>query len=329
MSSRQYLFRTPIQQVYGIQAHNNEVFIKRDDLLPFSFGGNKVRIARAFISDMKSRGCNAMVMYGDRHSNLCRVLANMCYIENYPCVMVVTNANSDDQSVSFNQTLISMFDVKVIPCEKDRIADAVDVGMEGLSSKGYKPYYIYGSRLGTGNEGVAARAYAEAYHEITEQEQRLGFSFDRIVLPYGTGSTQGGLVAGELESGDRRPIDGISISSRSEERAFAILRKTVFSYFESKGELPPSTQLVNDTLHLHCEYNLGGYGIFNQEVLNVSNLLLKENGIPFDPIYTAKAFSGMLRLLKDRNIRGERILFVHTGGLPLYFDSLREGERQC
>lgn len=82
-------------------------------------------------------------------------------------------------------------------------------------------------------------------------------------------------------------------------------------------------------LNLHCEYNLGGYGIYDQEVLGVSRHMLEENGIPLDPIYTAKAFLGMLKLLEDRNVHGENVLFVHTGGLPLFFDSIRRGEDKC
>lgn len=35
---------------------NNLIFVKREDLLPFSFGGNKVRIALEFINDMYAQG---------------------------------------------------------------------------------------------------------------------------------------------------------------------------------------------------------------------------------------------------------------------------------
>ena len=42
--------KTPVIQ---IPDEKNSIYVKRDDLLPFSFGGNKVRIALEFINDMK------------------------------------------------------------------------------------------------------------------------------------------------------------------------------------------------------------------------------------------------------------------------------------
>jgi D-cysteine desulfhydrase len=46
-----------------------------------------------------------------------------------------------------------------------------------------------------------------------------------------------------------------------------------------------------------------------------------------DPTYTGKAFAGMIRYLADQKIRGENILFLHTGGLPLFFDHLAGMQR--
>ena len=56
---------------------NNKFYIKRDDLIPFSFGGNKVRIAEQYFEDMKKKGCNCIISYGSIKSNLNRVIANM------------------------------------------------------------------------------------------------------------------------------------------------------------------------------------------------------------------------------------------------------------
>ena len=69
---------TPIQHLSGELDNGNELYIKRDDLLPFSMGGNKVRISQAFFQDMEHKGCDTMIIYGSRHSNLCRVLSNLC-----------------------------------------------------------------------------------------------------------------------------------------------------------------------------------------------------------------------------------------------------------
>lgn len=63
---------TPIQKLIWDGDDGNEVYMKRDDLLPFSIGGNKVRISEAFYEDMRAKGCDSMIIYGSRHSKIGR-----------------------------------------------------------------------------------------------------------------------------------------------------------------------------------------------------------------------------------------------------------------
>ena len=51
----------------------NRIYVKREDLLPYSFGGNKVRIGLCYLADMQKSGCDHMLAYGNARSNLCRV----------------------------------------------------------------------------------------------------------------------------------------------------------------------------------------------------------------------------------------------------------------
>ena len=67
-------YKTPIYDM-NYSDQKNEFFIKRDDLLPFSFGGNKVRIAEQYFRDMKKKDCDCIIAYGSSRSNLCRVIA--------------------------------------------------------------------------------------------------------------------------------------------------------------------------------------------------------------------------------------------------------------
>lgn len=316
--------RTPVQALKDTDEGRNRFFMKRDDLLPFSFGGNKVRIASEFLKDMRAEKCDAMIFYGDRRSNLCRVLSALCMREGIPSLMIATEENPGNGPEPFNSRLIGMTETKVLKCRKDGIAEAVDRAFDEMKRIGRKPYYIYGSRLGTGREGIAARAYAGAYGEIEEAEKSMGISFDCIFTPYGTGATQGGLIAGCLERGIKRKIVGISISSRSRERAMDILAKTVQDYFLKNGkETPPD---IARSLELHTEYNCGGYGIHTDEVREMIARLMRTDAVPLDPTYTGKAYLGMKKYLRENGIADSNVLFLHTGGLPLYFDYLTEGK---
>lgn len=68
---------TPIHEIH-VEGNRNHIYLKREDLLPFSFGGNKVRIAKKFFEDMEATGKDCMVGYGNARSNLSRALANIC-----------------------------------------------------------------------------------------------------------------------------------------------------------------------------------------------------------------------------------------------------------
>ena len=50
--------------------------------------------------------------------------------------------------------------------------------------------------------------------------------------------------------------------------------------------------------------------------------VMKLDGIPMDATYVGKAFRGMCRYLEENDITGENVLFIHTGGTPLFFDFL-------
>ncbi len=47
--------------------------------------------------------------------------------------------------------------------------------------------------------------------------------------------------------------------------------------------------------------------------------MLSKNSIILDPVYTGKAFYGMSQYIRENKIQGKNILFIHTGGLPIFF----------
>lgn len=307
--------RLDAEGLFGLQ---NELYLLRDDQIPAALGGNKVRIAAEFIRDMHTQNADALIMYGDRKSNLCRVLALACQAEGIPCLMIT--ASEPSENPAFNERIITGLGVEMLACEPGHIAEAVDQAFAQLRERGYTPYYIYGNRYGAGNEGTAANAYAKVYREICAWEEAHGTSFDLIVLPYGTGATHGGMIVGSLLAQDNREIVGISISSRPPERAVAVLADTVESWFIKAGK--PCPEGFKDAIHLECGYNCGGYGAPDARVDQTIATMLKEAAIPMDPVYSGKAFLGMCDYLSEHNITGKRILFLHTGGLPIFFDHL-------
>ncbi len=258
---------TIIHRLIGDDAGGNQIYIKRDDLLPFSLGGNKVRIAEQFYADMREKGCDTMIIYGSRHSNLCRVLSDLCCSRGTPCLMICSREEQEDAAPTGNTHLIGWTDTEIISCGKNEIAQAVDRAMARVRARGGTPYYIYGDRTGAGNEGVAAAAYAQAYGEIQEFERANGWEFDYIFCPSGTGATQSGLICGHLLAGDRKRIMGILISSRETGRARRVIRAGVRAYFAAHRTALPDR--FEDEIILLDQYRQDGYVLHDGRIEGV------------------------------------------------------------
>lgn len=205
----------PIYQIKDNSSNKNNIFVMREDLIPISMGGNKVRIAAEFFLDMEEKGCDVMVAYGNLRSNLCRVIANQCYRKKIPCYIICSKEETDEEELeTSNSRMMKLFDAKLVLCNKNNIAETVEKTLHEIEAGGHRPYYIYGNKYGTGNEGVPAGAYAKAYGKIKAFEKEARCSFDYIFHASGTGGTQAGLTCGHILEGDSAKVVGILISSR-------------------------------------------------------------------------------------------------------------------
>ncbi len=295
--------KTPVIQ---ISDENNNIYVKRDDLLPFSFGGNKVRISLEFINDMKKQGKDCIVGYGNARSNLSRALANLCYQFKVPC-HIISPADEDGTRIdTYNSKMVLFCDAKFHYCKKTNVQETVESVLKNLREKGLNPYYIYGDSTGKGNEHTPMLAYTKVYEEIKNQ-------YDYIFLATGTGMTQGGLLAGKMINNGTEKIIGISVA-RSATQETEVLRKSL-ECFGKKIQ-----KIGKCEIHVEDAYLCDGYGTYNRQIEKTIHQQLICNGMPLDPTYTGKAFWGMQDYLKQNGITGKKILFIHTGGTPLFFD---------
>lgn len=299
-------FKTPIIQ---IQNENNEIYIKRDDLIPFSFGGNKVRIALEFINDMKRQGKDCIVGYGNARSNLSRALANLCYKFHIPC-HIVSPADEDGIRIdTYNSKMVLSCNAKFYYCKKTNVKDTVENLLKDLCDEGLNPYYIYGDSDGKGNEHIPMLAYKKVYEEIQGE-------YDYIFLATGTGMTQGGLLAGKALNNGKENIIGISVA-RTARQETDVLRNSLKCFSKRIQKIGDCEINVEDA------YLCNGYGTYNGQIEKTIHQQFINNGMPLDPTYTGKAFWGMQEYIKRNNINGKKILFIHTGGTPLFFDYMK------
>lgn len=295
--------KTPVIQ---IPDEKNSIYIKRDDLFPFSFGGNKVRIALEFINDMKKQGKDCIVGYGNARSNLSRALANLCYQFKIPC-HIISPADEDGTRIdTYNSKMVLSCDAKFHYCRKTNVKETVESVLNDIRKEGLKPYYIYGDSTGKGNEHTPMLAYAKLYEEIKGQ-------YDYIFLATGTGMTQGGLLAGKAINNGTEKIIGISVA-RSAAQEIEVLRKSLECFSDR------IQKIENYEINVEDAYLCDGYGTYNRQIEKTIHQQLICNGMPLDPTYTGKAFWGMQDYLNRKCITGKKVLFIHTGGTPLFFD---------
>lgn len=306
--------KTPIISL-GIY-ENNSLYMKREDLLPFSFGGNKFRIAKELFKDMSEKGYNCIVGYGNARSNMCRVLSNIAFAEKIPCYIISPSDDDGSRMETYNSSIVNDCNANIVYCIKNEVKQTVESVLSKCKSDGLKPYYMYGDSTGKGNEQILSRAYKEVFYEILAQEQELGVDFDYLFLPAGTGMTYSGLVIGKIACETNMKLVGISVA-RNNEKCALVLE----SYLKA-SEI--NNINIKDYIDFDDEYLCGGYGKYNENIKSIIDYSMKNYGIPLDPTYTGKAFYGMTEYLKKNKIKNKKILFLHTGGTPLFFDYYRE-----
>lgn len=302
---------TPIQKISDV--HGCRLYMKRDDLYPVSFGGNKARKGELFFRDIRRSGADCVVTYGSRSSNHCRVVANLAAAGGLPCWVVSPEEEGEETA---NSRMVRLFGARYVTCPVSQVHDTIERTLQGLKERGLSPYFIQGG--GHGNTGT--QAYVDAYREIAAWEAEAGVRFDYLFHASGTGTTQAGLVCGQLLAGDTgRQVIGISVA-RPLPRGRDVVAESVRDYLRSLGR----EALYDDSLiHFETAYICGGYGKVDPEIRDTIRRVLVQEGVPLCGTYTGKAFWGMERFLESHDIRGKNILFIHTGGTPLFFDDLK------
>lgn len=299
--------------VYRLKDNENKIYIKRDDLFPYSFGGNKARKGLLFFDDIKRKHNNCVVTYGSSSSNHVRVIANKCSELDIPLYVVSPEENFKP---TFNSFMYNIFGAEVISTPINEVADTIEKTLKKLKTQGLTPYFIQGG----GHGNIGTQAYVNCYDEIIQYEKEQNIKFDYIFHASGTGTTQAGLVCGNILNNDDTKIVGISIA-RENPRGREVVLDSVIEYLIKKN-INYDKNIIENKIIFKDDYVLSGYGSFNDEIIKTIIYVMKNYGIPMDTTYVGKAYYGMNEYIKENKIKDKNILFIHTGGTPLFFDDL-------
>ena len=311
LMSIESISRTPIIRLKDETIEN--LYVKREDMIPYSFGGNKVRKAFGFFKEIDEGDYDYVVTYGSSHSNHCRVVANMAADRKLPCIIIGPEEVSDR---TYNSVMMELFGVKITTVPVSEVHDTIEKTLSDLKAAGHKPYFIQGG----GHGDIGTQAYVDCYNEIRAFEQEENIHFDYIFFASGTGTTQAGLVCGQLINHDDRTIVGISIA-RKNPRGRDVVLGSIREYLEHNKVACDISEIEKKTLFID-DYTGEGYGADSDLIIQTIKDELFMNGMPLDSTYTGKAFLGMKQYINQNSISDKTVLFIHTGGTPLFFDDI-------
>ena len=317
---------TPIEPLEHLSKHlgGPRLFIKRDDLLGLSGGGNKTRKLEFLVADALAQGADTLVTVGAVQSNHCRLTLAAAVKEGLKCRLVLEERvphsyNPEASGNNFLFNLLGAEKLTVVQGGSD-LSAALQAEADELNAAGRRGYLIPGG----GSNALGALGYVACAEELMQQSFELGVAFDQVVCASGSGGTHAGLVTGMVGINAGVPVTGISVRAKKEpqEAKLHALASEVAANLAVRGGVPREAFAVFDN------YVGPGYSRPTEEMVEAVKLFARLEGILLDPVYTGKAAAGLIDLVRQGHFKqGERVLFLHTGGAPAlyaYQDVLRD-----
>ena len=299
------------------------LFVKRDDLLPGSAGGNKTRKLEFCIADALVKGADTIITCGAVQSNHARLTASWSAKEGLECHLLLEERvkGSYKEDASGNNFLFELLGVKsigVVEGGSDMMAQ-MDKKADELTTAGKKPYIIPGGASNT----IGATGYAVCAEETMNQLNDMHLAIDHIVVPSGSAGTHAGMVVGMTGVNGNIPISGINVSRPKDVQEDIVYQLSV----ETAERLGVKGGVDRENIVCFDQYVGPGYSLPTDAMVEAVKLLAGTEAILLDPVYSGKAAAGLIDLIRNGYFpKGSNVLFLHTGGSPAlyaYMDTFR------
>ena len=304
---------TPVLEMPRLRAALGDVarlLIKRDDLIAFGCGGNKVRKMEMVAAKALAEGADTLISTGGPQSNHARVVAAVAARLGMSCVIVVNGA-APPEGPTGNARLMRHFGARIeyVATRAQRAWRMAELATE-LQTMGRRPFII---PLGA-STGLGALGFAKAAAELRAQIEPP----DVIVLASSSGGTQAGLAAGCVIFDMPTRVIGVSADDPADDIAQVARRLLIDS-----GELLGVGGRIEEqqrSIHVDDSFVGSGYGVPTPASQEAAALAASTEGLVLDPVYTAKAMAALIAYLREgRFSSGQTVLFWHTGGVPGFF----------
>ncbi|MNQ48851.1 D-cysteine desulfhydrase [compost metagenome] len=289
--------------------------MKRDDITPFALGGNKVRKLEFLAADALAQGADTLVTAGAIQSNHVRQTAALAARLGLACVALLENpiGSADGNYLgNGNRLLLDLFGTEVeLVANLDNADELLAATGERLRAAGKRPYLV---PIG-GSNALGALGYVRAGLELAEQIKASGETFSAVVLASGSAGTHAGLALALEHALPGTRVVGVTVS-----RPDATQRPKVEGLLQRTADLLGVALPAALKVELWDQYFAPRYGEPNAGTLEAVRLLASHEGLLLDPVYTGKAFAGLLDGIATGAFAGNGpVLFLHTGGSPALF----------
>jgi D-cysteine desulfhydrase family pyridoxal phosphate-dependent enzyme len=306
---------TPIMEALRLAAaiDGPKLWIKRDDLTGFGFGGNKIRGLEFLLADALAQKADTLVTGAGPQSNYVRATAAAA--AHAGLNMIAVYSGTLPAQVQGNYRLTRLLGAEIrFTGDPDRasVDEAIEEIAIELRSAGKRPYTIPRG----GASVLGSLGYVQAVYELAEQCTANDISLDAIVLATGSCGTQAGLLAGVKLLRLPWRVEGFTVS-----RPVYEVKSRVLTLAQAAIELLgfPSTITPQDVI-VHGGFIGPGYGVPTPDATEAIRLTARCEGIFLDPTYTGKAMAGFLAYSRAGHFRPDNtIIFLHTGGEPTLF----------
>lgn len=294
---------TPLQEAPRLAEAlglSDRLWVKRDDLTGFAFGGNKVRQLELLVGAAHDAGCDTLVTAGAPTSNFVATAAAAAAVAGLRNVVVLAG---EPVPASFHPNLAAALTWGAQPrwthdADRSSVDRAQPEVADSLVAAGATPYVVPRG----GATAVGSQGYRLAVDEVLAQLPD-GVT-PTVVVAVGSGGTLAGIVAGLVAHGRPLPVVGVSVSRPPVEVAAEVLR-LARGVAEHMGEPPAEESDVRIV-----DGRGPGHGVPSQDGRRAAHLALVTEGLVLDPVYSAKA----LGALTGQVGTGPALLW-HTGGL--------------
>jgi L-cysteate sulfo-lyase len=312
--------RTPIQRLHRIEdalgssSNGVRIYVKRDDLMSLGGGGSKLRKLEFLIGDAAAAGADTIIATGGRQSNFARLTAAAAARLGLACELVLSRMvprSGDAYDRNGNVLLDDLFGARIHDLSSG--VDSTRFAQERAGELRLAGRIAYVATLG-GSSAVGSVGYAACALEIQAQSNDLDIDFAAVVIPNGSSGTQAGLVAGYRALG----LDTTRVRSHTVlAPAAGALAATVEKANAVLTLLGFGASVNSDDVKVSGDQLGAGYGVSTPAMVKAVRLMASQEGLLLDPVYSGKAFAGLLTdISAGRYAAGDDVLFIMTGGSP-------------